>query len=352
MKDKKLKVGVVGLGMGGWHAATYKTMPQAELIAICDTDAGWLKLKQQEWEVPHIFTSIEKMLAMPELEAVSIAVPNFLHKPMTLAAIKAGKHVLIEKPMALNAVEGEEMNTAAKKHRRTLMVSHNQRFGADIQFLKRYIDAGHMGEIYFARTLWRRPLGMLPDPVSNRPSGAYKGHNWFNERAKGGGVCRDLGTHVIDIALALMGFPELDYCVGSTYTKFIPGFLKGTGFKGDAEDHCSGYAKFKNGASLQIETSFGQHIDKEEIKTELFGTKGGACRHIGQDLHIFSQVGDTYTTITPRLIESSFSVQVEFVNSILEGRPALITPEEAIAVLRVIDGIYGVAPEKKSAKKK
>jgi predicted dehydrogenase len=246
----------------------------------------------------------------------------------------------MEKPMAMNAIEGEQMAAAARSAGKTLMISLNQRFDPDVQYLKRYIDEGHFGEIYFARTLWRRPLGGLPSPTIDRPTGMYTERNWFNEAAKGGGALRDLGAHVIDVALWLMGYPELQDACGRAYTKFIPEHLAGKSLSGDADDHSVGFARFKNGASLQIEASFGQHIDHDELITEVFGTKGGALRWSGRPPKIFGRTAGAYSTTEPRLNEKRSSAQQEFVEAVLEGRPPLVTPEQGIAATQIMDAIF------------
>lgn len=338
MGQDRVRVGVVGLGVGGGHAKMYQSLPNAVLVAICEVSEPWLKHCQEQWNVPNAFTDYREMFAMKDLDAVSIALPTFLHAPATFAALEAGKHVLVEKPMAMDAAEGEQMAAVAKKHNRVLMISFNQRFCPDSMFLKRYIQEGHMGDIYFARTLWRRPMGVLPSPMAERPTGSYN-RNWLNEADKGGGVARDLGSHMIDLAMWLMGFPEVAEVHGCAYTMFGPDFVKGKNAKFDADDHTVGFVRFKNGASLQIEVSFGSYAEKETIVTELFGSKGGALRNHGQPLKLFGEVAGAYTTIEPRLSEPPTSTQTEFVNSILEGRQPLVTPEQGITVMRIIDGL-------------
>lgn len=336
--QRRLRVGVIGLNMGQWHAETYKNLPNADLVAVCDKDAGWLEHCRTKWDVPNTFTDYREMVAMPDLDAVSVALPTFLHLSVALAAFEQGKHVLMEKPMAMNATEGEQMAEAARSAGKTLMISLNQRFDPDVQFLKRYIEEGNLGEIYCARTLWRRPLGGLPASTLDRPTGVYTGRNWFNEAAKGGGALRDLGAHVIDVAMWLMGFPELQDAVGRTYTKFISEGAPAS--PADADDHSVGFARFTNGASLQIEASFGQHIDHDELITEVFGTKGGALRWSGRPPKLYGQTGGAYSTTEPRLQERKSGPQQEFVNSILEGRPPLVRPEHGIAVTRIMDAIF------------
>src|SRR5438876_1150959 len=252
MAEKRLRMGVIGLGVGSGHAKTYQALPNAELVAICDQSEAWVKHCQEQWDVPNAFTDPSDLFAMDGLDAVSIAIPNFLHAPVTIAALEAGKHVLVEKPMAVNAAEGEQMAAAARKNGRTLMVSHNQRFGGDVMYLKRAIDEGLLGDIYFVRTIWRRTMGSLPQPTVDRPTGSYN-RNWFNEADKGGGVTRDLGSHIIDVALWLMGFPEIADVHGSAYTMFGPEFAQQQNTRFDVEDHSVGFVRFQNGASMQVE---------------------------------------------------------------------------------------------------
>lgn len=340
MGKDRLRVGVIGLSMGEWHAEAYKKLEKAELVAVCDKDAAWAEHIRAKYEVPNVFADYKEMLAMKDLDAVSVATPTFLHLPMAEAAFAAGKHVLMEKPPAMNVAEAEKMAAAAKASGKTLMYSLNQRFDGDVQYLKRYVGEGHLGEIYFARTLWRRPLGGLPDPVADRPTGKYTDRNWFNEAGKGGGSLRDLGPHVIDVAMWLMGYPELQDACGCAYNRFLPGFLEGTGYKGDADDHAVGFARFKNGASLQFEVSYGQHIDHDEVITELFGSKGGALRWSGRAPKLYGMAGGAYSTTEPRLQEKRRNAQTEFVEAVLENRAPLVTPEQGIQLMRVIDAVY------------
>ncbi len=328
--EQRLRVGVIGLNMGQGHAETYKRLPNAELVAVCDKDAGWLEHCRAKWEVPNGFCDYKEMLAMDGLDAVSVALPTFLHLPVALEAFRNGKHVLMEKPMALTATEGQEMAAAAKAAGKTLMISLNQRFDPDVQYLKRYVKDGNIGTPYFGRTLWRRPLGALPETTLNRPTGLYDERVWFRQAAKGGGAIRDLGAHVIDVALWLMGFPELETVHGVAYNRFMGS---------DADDHSVGYAKFKNGASLQFEASFGQHIDHDELLTELFGDQGGLLRWSGKPPKLYSHTGGAFSTIEPRLQEKRSSCQEEFVNAVLDGRPPLVTPEQGIATMRIIDAV-------------
>ena len=343
MSSPKLKVAVVGCSLGVTHIQNYQKLPNAEVVAICDIDEPWLKHVQRQYHVPQAYTSLDDLLAQSDAEAVSVCLPVYLHKPATVDCLAAARHVLVEKPMAHTAAEALEMTAAAKAAGKTLMVSYNQRFGADMQYLKRYVDAGNLGEIYFARAVWRRPLGMLPEPLMERATGVYS-RNWFNEADKGGGVGRDLGAHMIDLALWIMGFPAIADVSGRSYTNFLPAWAAqhGPQFKADADDHSVGFVRFENGASLQVEMSFGQHLDQEVVLNEFFGTKGGAVRDAQHGLKLFGEAAGSYTTTAPRLRSNAATgtTQANFVTSILEGTPPMVTPEQGIALMRVIDGLY------------
>ena len=136
---KTVKIGVVGLAWpGNEHLKGYVACPQAETVALCDLDRELLARQAKEYDVTNTFTDYRKMLARPEVQAVSICVPNDLHKPMTLAALSAGKHVLCEKPPALSAKEARAMADAAKKAKRVLMYALVQRFGPEAKMLRSF----------------------------------------------------------------------------------------------------------------------------------------------------------------------------------------------------------------------
>lgn len=341
----KLRVGIIGLGaISATHLGSFGNNPKSEIVAVCDVDEKWLAHCKQEHGAKYAFTNWEDLVACDELDAVSVVLPTGFHAPVTIAALKAGKHVLCEKPMATTAAEAQEMADTAKQMGKILMVSYNQRFGPDIQYLKKYIDEGNMGEIYFARTGWRRPMGIFPGPGVMRATGEYS-RNWFNEKARGGGVCMDLGSHVVDIAMYLMGFPKIKQVVGCAYTKFLPEVLKQYGVACDADDHSVAFVKFENGASMQFEASFGSYVEKDEVFQAIYGTKGGAKRVIGEPVKLFSSAAGAYTTVVPRIGTAAQRPMEHFVDCVLEGKEPIVTPEHGVAVTTLLEGIYKSSAE-------
>ena len=338
--DGKLRIGIIGLGaVSGAHLAAFKSNPSAELIAICDQDEKWLEHSKQEHGAKYAFNTWAELIACEELDAVSVCLPTGFHAAVSVAALKAGKHVLCEKPMAVNAVEAQQMADAARESGNTLMISYNQRFGSDIQYLKRWIDEGGLGEVYFVRTGWRRPMGFFPGPGVMRATGEYS-RNWFNEKCKGGGVCMDLGSHVVDLAMYLMGFPKVKQVVGCAYTKFLPRILEDAGVTCDADDHSVAFIKFENGASMQFEASFGSFVEKEEIFQAIYGDKGGAKRVVGEPVKLFSTTAGAYTTVHPRIDIPSVTPMDHFVQYVLEGRTPIATPEQGVMVTALLERIY------------
>lgn len=334
----KVRVGVIGLGIGMGHATRYRECPQAELVAICDRDTAWLEHAQQSLHAPHAFTDYRDLLRSPDVDAVSICLPTVLHAQATIRALRAGKHVLCEKPMATNAKEAEAMAAAARTAGKVLMISQNQRFTPEAQYLKRRVEEGELGDIYFVRTGWRRPMGMFPSPVSRRATGIVD-RNWFNQRAMGGGVLRDLGSHMLDLSLWLLGFPQVSEILSANYAMFTPDHAAAYGRRADAEDLAAGMIRFSNGASLQLEVSFGSFVESEVVFLELYGARGGAALRNG--LRLFGGTNSAYTITVPQRFDMRVETpQAHFIRVIQEGSEPLVTAEQGVAVIRVLDALY------------
>jgi len=203
---KTIRVGVVGLGMGRAHIEGYRRHPGCEVVAIADVDAKRLAECGDKYGIAQRYADAAAMFREAELDAVSIAVPNKFHCPLTLAALRRGLHVLCEKPMAMTVAEAESMKRAADKAKRNLMLNFSFRFTNASFALKQQVAAGVIGDVYFGRTVWHRRRG-LP---------GFGG--WFgNKEMSGGGPLIDLGVHRIDLALWLMGHPEPVAVSGSAY---------------------------------------------------------------------------------------------------------------------------------------
>ena len=355
----KINAAVIGLGIGLAHAEGYKACAHANLAAVCDSDPARLRQRGDQLGVPREmqFTDYEKMLALPEIEAVSIGLPNFLHAPVALAAFQAGKHVLCEKPLATSADEAGAMVAAARKAGKNLMVCFNYRFREDARWLKRLEGDGQLGRVYFARAGWSRNRGI--------PSLG----GWFTQKAmSGGGPLIDLGVHILDLTLWLMGYPKAVAVSGATFAEFGPrgqktfaGRLAPPASTGaapasarfDVEDLAAGFVRFENGAALSIETSWASHTKagKDDYYVTLFGTEGGCELYVPNyadrdTLTFYTEIGGAPVNVKPAIVTrgGGHALAVDhFVECLLAGRSPEASGEQGLALMQIIAALYELA---------
>jgi predicted dehydrogenase len=337
----KLRVGVIGLGMGRNHIAGYQSHPGAEVVAIADLNEARLAEIGDKYSISRRYASGEEMLAHEALDVISNATPNNCHHPLTLAAFKAGCHVLCEKPMALNAAEGREMIAAANAAGKRLMINFSYRFNEQSMMLKQQVDSGALGQVYFGRTVWHRRRG-LP---------GFGG--WFGQKElSGGGPLIDLGVHRLDLALWLMGYPQPVWALGSTYNHLSSAMAAESGAKFDVEDLAAGLVKFDNGATLVIEASWAANIKESELmETRLYGTQGGLVQRNLEETYkfeaeLFLERGGNHFDMK---VHSPFppvpSSMYHFIDSILTSKPHQATGEEGLKVMQILDALYQSAAE-------
>jgi predicted dehydrogenase len=334
----KIRVGVIGLGIGRHHIRGYQTHPNAAVLAIADLDEARLAEIGDQYGVEERYTSGEQMIAEAELDLVSVATPNVYHKSLTIAALEAGCHVLCEKPMAMNAGEAREMLAAAERAGKRMMIDFSYRFSEQSQVLKAQVDAGVLGEVYFARTLWHRRRG-LP-----------RFGGWFGQKAlSGGGPLIDLGVHRLDLALWLMGYPRPVWVMGRTYNPIASALAAEQGVDYDVEDMAVAMITFDNGATLEIEASWAAHVQEREwMETRLFGTRGGLVQRNLNETYEFEaeiyleQEGAHFDMKlhVPGRPRPELNAMYHFVDSIVTGAPHTATGEEGLLVMEILDAIY------------
>lgn len=343
MSDK-VKVAVIGMGVGMAHARGYLACPDAELIAICDADPTRLRERGDQLGVPREmqFSDVSEVLALPGLDAVSIGLPNYLHAPVAIQAFEAGKHVLCEKPLATSQAEAELMVEAAKASGKMLMVCFNYRFRDDARWLLKQRNDGKLGNIYFARSGWVRCSG-IPGMGG-----------WFTQKATaGGGPLIDLGVHILDLTLWLMGYPKPVSVSGATFAAFGPRDMKCGTRKGpapfDVEDLAAGFVRFENGAALQIEASWASHTrpNRDEYFINLFGTEGGCELDVNNytdrdTVSFYSESGGVPVAIKPHIITRGGHERAvaHFVECIQTNTPPEASGEQGLTLMRIIDGLY------------
>lgn len=336
MSGRRLRVGVIGLGIGRMHIEGWRQHPQVEVVAIADADPVRLAEVGEQFGISGRHASAEAMLAAEALDVVSVCTPNKFHKALTLAALAAGCHVLCEKPMAMNADEGREMLAAAERAGKRLMINFSYRFSAQSRALKAQVDGGVFGEFYFGRSVWHRRRGMP----------GFGG--WFGTKAlAGGGPLIDLGVHRLDLALWLMGYPKPTWVMGATYDPIARELADKAGKTFDVEDLATAFIRFENGATLALEASWAANIAEAELmETRLLGTRAGLLqRNLNEgytfDAHIFTELnGAPFDLHLHQAATPAPSAMHDYADAILHDRPHPAPGEEGLVVMELLDAIY------------
>lgn len=336
---KKLKYGLIGTGGIGMakHLPGYAQLKEdIEIYAACDIDEAKLKVAEKDYNIPHLFTDYHDLLKLKELDLVSVCLPNYLHAPVTIEALKMGKHVHCEKPMAMNEKQAQEMLDISKKTGKKLMIALNNRFTPCSKYVKKYIQDGNLGEIYFAKCGWLRRKGI--------PS-----VEWFQNKEKsGGGPLIDLGVHYIDLVMYFLDYPGVSSVVASTYTKFggtEAGLLYGSkpGWKYNVEDLVAGFIRTKNDVSVSFEISWASNVEKSKTFYELYGTKGN-IRFTDDEIGIFTTLNGQFADIYPKIRPELYGNETEFkhfVNCIMmDTDPSISIPEQGVKMMKIVDAIY------------
>ncbi|MDD3725761.1 MAG: Gfo/Idh/MocA family oxidoreductase [Candidatus Ratteibacteria bacterium] len=339
MKGKKYGVGFIGFGgiAQSCHLPGWKKLNDVEVLAVADPFDIARKKAQEEFGIPMVFDDYKKLLEVDEIDIVDICAHNTFHFPATVESLKAGKHVICEKPLAVSVKEVEGMIKEAKKNNRKLMAAQHQRFRKESVSTKRMIDDGVFGEIYYAIAYALRRRG-----VPARPT-------FIKKELSGGGPMFDIGVHILDLTYWFMGCPKVHSVKGVTYTKLA----KRKDIKGlwgewdresyDVEDFASGFIRFTDGRSISLSCSFLANMEKlEDFSTTLFGSEAGLRwpdgklttekKGVLQDVEIRF---DTLPDVAPHHEE----IRV-FLECVKKDKEVPVKPEESLEVIKMLEGIY------------
>lgn len=346
-EKEQLRVGVIGCGAGIFHLEGYQEEPRAKVVALAGLDTDRCEMLANKFDVPRVYRDYQDLLAQDDIDAVSVAVPNILHLPVALAAFEAGKHVLIEKPLARNAEEGVKMVEAAKAHNKLLGISFQRRTRHDVRLLREAVANGDFGRIYYSKAWWMRRSG-IPGLGS-----------WFTSKeAAGGGPLIDLGVHVLDMILYILGNPKVTAVTANTYAEIGPtgrgGWVGRRQSQGadaqqyEVEDLATAFLRLEDGGTLLLEASWAAFTEMgDDFGVQLYGSEKGARIFaenyaLTDTLEIYQGFGDTTMDAKPRLVAREGHAQIinGFVDAILEGTPLTPDGQEGLDRVRLIDAIY------------
>ena len=341
---KPLRVGLIGTGgimkgahMFGWTAL--RDQGRVELVAACDNRRETAEAFAKEFSIPNVFSDFNDMFAKLDLDVVDVATPNMFHAPAGLAGFKAGCHVYCEKPLAPTPADVKALIKARDKAGKKLMTGQHQRFEGKHEALKRYADAGLLGEVYYAHV------------SALRRRGAPGWGGFLTKSLSGGGPLIDIGVHILDLTMWIMGFPRPVAVSGVAPTKLanLPGIVNRPGWGDwkarktvfDVEDFAAGFVRFENGAVLFLEASFLLNMIEEDIwKATVSGTAGGmditGGKFMTQD-HGIVRISEAQNFDTPRPHGAAI---ISFIEAIEKDRPVPVPPEETMYVMSILDAIY------------
>jgi predicted dehydrogenase len=337
-----IRVGIIGAGrIGLKHVEGYQGASGFSIVAVADRIGGRRKAVTGAGTSVREYKEAEEMLKDPSVDAVSVCLPNDLHLPVVLGALKSGKHVVCETPPARDSAEAKKMGAAAAKAGKVLLFAAQRRFGAAEQAAVQAIEKGYIGDAYHARVSWMRTRG-IP-----------QGTGWYTNKSKaGGGAMIDTGAQLLDLGWALLGKPSPTSASAIFHDRFRSLVAEGTVF--DVEDAAFALLRFEGGKSLELSTSWAFNQAPRH--------HGTTCRIHGTDGMV-----EIYTSSGPKLYrnfdvngaakESDLklpktagypAMMRHFRSAIRDGVAASPGADDANSLMRMVDAIYKSAASGKS----
>ncbi|MDQ6419506.1 Gfo/Idh/MocA family oxidoreductase [Paenibacillus sp. LHD-117] len=355
MENGKLRIGIIGCGgiANQKHMPSLAKLPHlCEMVAFCDTveERAVKAAKDFGTAEAYVYADYKELLKDESIDVVHVLTPNLQHSFITVDALEAGKHVMCEKPMAINSAEGQKMVEAAKRTGKKLTIGYQNRFRNDSQILYQACRNGELGDIYFSKAHAVRRRGVPTWGV------------FLDKEQQGGGPLIDLGTHALDLALWFMDNYKPKSVTGSVFYKMADKFegnMMGPwdpqGYQ--VEDSAFGLIKMENGATIYLEASWALNTtDAREAMTTLCGTEGGAEMRgssvLGKSDVIFNSVKHNQLVETkpsfsggiayfgPGAEEDGVKEARQWLESVIHDTEPLVKPEQALVVTQLLEAIY------------
>ena len=342
-RDRKIKIGCIGVGqIGKHHLENYSKIEDAEIVAIADIDEAELKHVAAQYDVPHRYTDFRELLKREDIEAVDVCLHNNLHRPVTVAALEAGKHVYCEKPMAGSYLDAQVMYDKARDLGLNLSIQLRSLFDKEIKAARSLVDQGLVGKPYHARSTGYRRRG--------RPYvDGYGTSSFVQKKHASGGALFDMGVYHITEVLYLIDNPNPLRISGKTYqeTEIDPKRLSSSGY--DVEELGIGFVRMEGDLALNIIEAWAIHLDAFE-GSYIVGDRGGVRLRpfgffqsaIDLDLSATADLGlFNFRQQNVRACAEAFEgPQRHWIAALQGGVDLLPTAELALNTMLISEGIY------------
>ncbi len=347
---RTVKIGIIGCGgiANGKHMPSLSKVEGVEMVAFCDIIVERAEKAAAKYGVPgaKVYEDYKELLKDESIEVVHVCTPNRSHSFITVDSLEAGKHVMCEKPMAINSAEAQKMIDAAKRTGKKLTIGYQSRFRDDSQYMKTEAENGTFGDIYYAKATAIRRRAVPTWGV------------FLNEYEQGGGPLIDIGTHALDLTLWMMNNYKPKYCVGTTYHKLNKDTDQGNMWgnwdpeKFSVEDSAFGFIVMENGATIVLESAWALNsLDVREAVTSVCGTKAGADMNDGLRINgirnnrqyvlkpSFAAGGVAFNAGTGSKEPADIEVAL-WIDAVVNDKDPVTLPEQAFCVTRILEGIY------------
>lgn len=337
-----LKVGIIGAGWPGKaHARGYLSSGGFKLIAVADLIPSRRREMMDQFRIGKEYAQWEELLDDQDIEAVSICLPNHLHAAATIAAMRAGKHVVCERPPALNVSEARRIEKSADNNKRILIYGMQRRFGGPEMAAKQAIARGYAGQPYHARAVWTRTRAV---PI---------GTGWFTDKEKsGGGALMDLGSAMLDLGWSLLGEPVPTSVFAVTQKRLQDLIPEGRTF--DVDESAFGMVKFENGVSLELAVSWAlnQSPAQNGVVCRVHGTEGavevytpkGAVMHRG----FHEKKGPKEIPLKLPKVTGHTSMMRHFRDCVFGKAQPQVGAGQGVTLMQMLEGMYKSAEAGKS----
>ena len=349
-----IRIGIIGCGgiANGKHMPGLRSIENVEMVAFCDIieEKAQQAAKDYGTEDAKVYTDYKKLLEDKTIDVVHVCTPNRSHSFITVDALEAGKHVMCEKPMAINSEEAKKMLDAAERTGKKLCIGYQNRYRPEMLYLKKEAEDGTFGDIYYAKATALRRRAVPTWGV------------FLDAENQGGGPLIDIGTHALDLTLWEMNNYEPAMVTGSTFRKLADHENSANAWgpwdpkKFTVEDSAFGFIKMKNGATIYLEASWALNtLDVNEAKTILCGDKGGADM-LGKDggLRINGEKYSKTFVTEPDLKAggvafydgttggdpAELEARAWIAHVLDDSKPLVTKPEQAYVVTQILEAIY------------